>query len=150
MTARRAPPAALARRAVLALLLLAPAAAAPARAVDDSDRQAIRAVIEAQLEAFARDDAEAAFALAAPGIQVKFGNAETFLAMVRAAYRPVYRPDEVSFRALDLSGVMPVQQVLVADAGGGAFMAFYPMQKQRGGEWRIAGCVLAPWRGGRA
>lgn len=142
----------IARTALLLLLLAPPGAAAAAddsAAPGEADRRAIRGVIAAQLDAFRRDDAEAAFALAAPGIQVKFGNAATFLAMVRAAYRPVYRPAEVSFRALDLSGRTPVQEVLVVDSDGAAHLAFYPMRRADGA-WRIAGCVLVPWEGGRA
>ena len=141
-----------ARTALLLLLLAPPGAAAAAddsTAPGDADRRAIRGVIAAQLDAFRRDDAEAAFALAAPGIQVKFGNAATFLALVRAAYRPVYRPAEVSFRGLDLSGRTPVQEVLVVDSDGAVHLAFYPMRRVDGA-WRIAGCVLVPWEGGRA
>lgn len=140
------------RLAAFAALLLSIASLAPppAAAVDDADRGAIREVIEAQIAAFGRDDAAAAFALAAPGIQAKFGDAEAFAAMVRAAYGPVYRPAEVSFRALDESGALPVQHVLIVDADGAAWLARYPMQRQADGRWRIAGCVLAPWDGARA
>ena len=140
------------RLAAFAALLLSIASLAPppAAAVDDADRGAIREVIEAQIAAFGRDDAAAAFALAAPGIQAKFGDAEAFAAMVRTAYGPVYRPAEVSFRGLDESGALPVQHVLIVDADGAAWLARYPMQRRADGRWRIAGCVLAPWDGARA
>ena len=144
-----------ARRAAAALflaLVFAPGARAgdaPA-ALGAADRAAIRAVIEAQLAAFARDDAEAAFAFAAPAIQAKFGDAETFLAMVRAAYRPVWRPAETRFRALETSGARPVQEVFIVGPDGAAWIALYPMVRGPGGAWRIAGCVLAPWSGARA
>ena len=133
------------------LLSIAPLALpAFAEALEDSDRGAIRSVIEAQIAAFGRDDAAAAFDLAAPGIQAKFSDAETFAAMVRAAYGPVYRPAEVSFRGIDESGALPVQRVLIVDADGAAWLARYPMQRQADGRWRIAGCVLAPWDGAQA
>ena len=140
----------LAAFAALALTVAALASPATADSLDDSERGAIRGVIEAQIAAFGRDDAAAAFALAAPGIQAKFGDAETFVAMVRAAYRPVYRPAEVSFRELDASGALPIQRVLIVDADGAAWLAHYPMQRQADGQWRIAGCVLALWDGARA
>ncbi len=129
---------------------LAGCAALAGDAPDAADRKSIRSVIEAQIAAFARDDAEAAFGFAAPGIQAKFGDASTFIAMVRAAYGPVYRPAEVGFLNLDLSGAAPVQHVLIVDSEGEPFLALYPMQRQPDGNWRIAGCVLIPWRGGRA
>lgn len=141
-----------ARLAALAFVLAAVAVspAACADALSEEDGLAVRAAIAGQMAAFARDDAEAAFAFAAPGIQAKFGNPSTFIAMVRAAYRPVYRPREVSFRELRLSGPLPVQEVLVVDADGVTFLALYPMQRQPDGTWRIAGCVLTRWEGGAA
>lgn len=129
---------------ILCLILLAPSAGA---AVDDDDRAAIRTVIERQLDAFRRDDAEAAFSFAAPGIRAKFGSPARFIAMVRTHYRAVYRPRHVLFRGLDTSRLMPVQDVLVVGPDGASFLARYPMQKQPGGGWLIAGCYLLPFEG---
>ena len=56
-----------------------------------------RAIIERQFDAFARDDAEAAYALADPAIKHMFGDADHFLAMVRDRYPPVYRHRSVEF-----------------------------------------------------
>ena len=60
---------------------------------------AMRAVIEAQLAAFAADDAARAFSYAAPGIREVFGTPDRFLAMVRSGYPVVYRPASVTFLA---------------------------------------------------
>ena len=137
------------RAAVLALVLLA-GPAGLAEPADAGDRDAVRGVIEAQLAAFARDDAEAAFGFASPEIQARFGDPETFIDMVRAAYRPVYRPAAVRFLDLDRSGARPVQKVLVTAEDDTVFLALYVMQRQANGGWRIAGCVLSRWEGGRA
>ena len=67
------------------LSLALPAAAQ----VSPSDQTAIRDVIEGQLEAFRRDDGDAAFGYAAPSIRNMFGSSETFMDMVRQGYRPV-------------------------------------------------------------
>ena len=68
----------------LAIILVIAGAAATARAeLAEADRNAIEATISAQIEAFRRDDGAAAFAFAAPGIRARFGDAETFMAMVR-------------------------------------------------------------------
>ncbi len=49
----------------------------------------IHDVIERQLAAFERDDADGAFAFASPGIRRRFGTPETFMDMVRRHYPPV-------------------------------------------------------------
>ena len=64
----------------------------------DTDRRAIRDVIERQLQAFLRDDGTAAFSYASPHIQGIFQTPENFMAMVKNGYQPVYRPQAVTFR----------------------------------------------------
>ena len=56
---------------VTILVLLMPAQASVIGATDSAD---IRAVIEAQIDAFKRDDAKAAYGLAAPSIQSTFSS----------------------------------------------------------------------------
>ncbi len=128
----------------LAALLLAISMALPAHAagVSKSDTQKIRAVIQAQLAAFAADDAKRAFSYAAPGIQQMFGTPERFLAMVREGYPVVYRPASVGFLAPAGAAGMVIQAVEMADAAGALWVAVYQMQRQRDGRWRIAGCEL--------
>jgi hypothetical protein len=134
------------RRALIAtalVLALAPALAG-AQAVSDADARAVRQVIEAQLEAFRRDDAPRAFSYAAPGIRDSFGTPEKFMAMVREQYAVVYRPRSVSFEEpLIVGGEDLVQPVRMTDGYGHAWMAIYPMAKQPDGSWRINGCHLA-------
>jgi hypothetical protein len=131
----------------LVAMLAALAVGTPARAgeggsLSEADRNAIRNVIEAQLAAFRADDGETAFGFASPSIQRQFGNPATFLAMVKAAYMPVYRPREVQFRRLvELEGE-PVQLVLLVGPDFAVVTAYYIMQQQADGTWRINGCVL--------
>ena len=131
---------------LICLVALADGAAAAER-LTAADRSEIRTVIESQLAAFGRDDADGAFSFAAPTIREKFGDAATFIDMVRGGYRPVYRPSEVAFQDIDNSGTLPIQEVLVVDREGRSFIARYPMQKQPDGHWLIAGCFLAPFNG---
>jgi Domain of unknown function (DUF4864) len=135
-------------RALLAILSLVVGLApgAPARA-DDSplsefDRAAIRSVIEAQLAAFQADDGETAFGFASPSIQQQFGDPDTFLAMVKAGYLPVYRAREVQFQRLVEYQGEPVQLVLLVGPDLAVVTAYYIMQRQADGSWRIDGCVL--------
>jgi hypothetical protein len=138
-------------RLVLALVFgftfLAPARAQ--EAVPAEDARAVRAVIEAQLDAFRRDDAERAFALATPGIRAAFGDAASFMDMVKRSYAVVYRPSNVSFDEPVIFQGELVQPVRMSDAEGGAWLALYPMQKQPDGSWRTNGCQLARLAGTR-
>ena len=116
------------------------------QALTDTDRSAIRTVIQSQLDAFQADDAALAFSYASPAIQAQFGNPQNFMAMVKSGYQPVYRPRSVLFGdAVEIQGKI-AQQVLIMDAEGKSVMAIYPMEKQADGSWRIAGCYLAPSR----
>jgi len=129
-------------RAATLLLLLAPGPAS-AQPISAADARAVRAVVEAQLEAFRRDDARRAFSYAAPGIRDSFGTPEKFMAMVREQYPVVYRPRSVSFEEPLIVGEDLVQPVRMTDGYGHAWMAIYPMAKQPDGRWRINGCHLA-------
>jgi len=112
--------------------------------LDDDNRQAIRSVIQAQLDAFQADDAETAFSFATPGIQARFRDPETFMGMVRSGYQPVYRPGSVLFQELVPFADSVAQQVLITDESGRSVLAVYPMEQQNDGSWRIAGCYLRP------
>jgi hypothetical protein len=125
-----------------ALAIGTPAGAGEGGALSAADRNAIRNVIEAQLAAFRADDGATAFGFASPSIQRQFGNPATFLAMVKAAYMPVYRPREVQFRRLVEIEGEPVQLVLLVGPDFAVVTAYYIMQQQADGTWRINGCVL--------
>ncbi|MFI5024801.1 MAG: DUF4864 domain-containing protein [Alphaproteobacteria bacterium] len=127
---------------LLVLALLAWPLSVSAQGPGGGDAAAIRSVIERQLEAFQRDDATAAFAFAAPGIQARFGTPEAFMDMVKRAYQPVYRPREREFRALTTGEEGPVQKVLLVGPDGRLVLALYSMEREADGSWRIAGCVL--------
>ena len=112
--------------------------------LNDTDRQAIRDIIQAQLDAFQADDAATAFSFASPGIQAHFNDPATFMNMVKIGYQPVYRPKAVFFQeALSVDGKV-LQQVMIVDSDDQSVMANYPMQRQTDGSWRIDGCFLTP------
>jgi len=134
-------------RTCFAVLLLCLIGAMPARAqsaVPTQDRSAFAAIIEGQIAAFARDDADAAFALASPDIRRMFMTAERFMQMVRSSYRPVYRPRAYSFADPALVEGTPVQPVRLIGPDGRGAVALYRMERQSGGHWRIAGVTLHP------
>lgn len=127
----------------LVLLGLILGFALPAGAqVSPSDQTAIREIIERQVEAFRRDDGEAAFGYASPNIQGLFGTSEVFMDVVRQGYRPVYRPRVFEFREIVTLHGMVTQKVHVIGPDGRPVTAFYPMAQQPDGSWRIEGCYL--------
>jgi len=137
---------------LLALLVVLPGTLAgtaraepgqPATDIGSADRGAIRGVISDQMAAFKRDDAEAAFGFAAPNIHALFPSAETFMAMVRQGYQPVYRPSQVQFGALVRLDGQLTQLVHVVGPDGVPQLALYFMERQSDGHWRITGCMLA-------
>jgi hypothetical protein len=132
------------RRAFLVLLVLAPLAAiAQSPSVSPEDAAAARKVIEAQLDAFRKDDAARAFSYATSDIQLTFGTPENFMHMVRTQYAVVYRPRSVTFLAPIYSTKdYLVQPVRMVDDEGRAWVALYPMQRGEDGVWRTNGCQL--------
>lgn len=135
---------ALVRRSILiAILLLTGSAPAGAdESVAPADAAAIQQVIQGQMNAFKVDDWNAAFAYAAPSIQTKFTSPQVFSQMVTQAYQPVYRPRGVEFRDVKASEFGPTQEVFVVGPDGLSYLAYYTMEKQADGTWRISGCYL--------
>ena len=134
------------RSLLFALLLLAAVPASAAADISKEDAAAIRAVISEQLDAFARDDGPRAFSLATAGIRAQFGTPEVFMEMVKSQYAVVYRPKSVRFEPPELVEGQVVQPVRMTDAGGGTWMAIYPMLRE-GGRWRTNGCLLQRLQG---
>lgn len=132
------------------IFLLAIAMLLPRLAVADDapstlaapDQQAIRQVIEAQLDAFQHDDGAKAFGFASPAIQRQFGDPATFMQMVKSGYTPVYRPRSVAFDKLLDTQYGPDQILRLIGPDGHAYTAHYIMQRQPDGSWMINGCYL--------
>lgn len=132
-------------RIVLTAFLICLGALVPAHGQSDApDGAAFAHVIERQIAAFARDDADAAFAFASPDIRRSFMTAERFMAMVRNAFQPVYRPRSYSFEEPAIVEGVPIQPVRVIGPDGRGVVALYRMEKQPDGSWRIAGVTLHP------
>ena len=129
---------------LLALFGLILGLAVPAQAQDlsSADRAAIRDVIRSQVEAFRRDDGDAAFGYASPSIRGMFGTSEVFMDMVRQGYRPVYRPQAFDFGGIVTLHGQATQKVHVVGPDGRPVTAYYPMTRLPDGSWRIDGCYL--------
>jgi len=110
--------------------------------VPSSDASAIRAVIEAQLDAFQANDAARAFSYATPGIQARFGTAANFLAMVQSEYPVVHHPASVAFVSVQEIDGQVSQVVQMTDSAGAVWMAVYTLERQEDHSWRISGCAI--------
>ena len=133
--------------ASLAAALLTCAGMASASELSKKDATDIRAVVQAQLDALAVDDADHAFSFAAPGIRKMMGNAKNFLEMVRTGYPVVHRPASVAFLKAEFQGAEVIQAVQMTDAKGVAWLAVYNLQRQPDKSWRISGCAVVPNEG---
>ncbi|KQP76277.1 topoisomerase II [Methylobacterium sp. Leaf465] len=120
-------------------------------AVDAAARDAAKATVERQIEAFRRDDAATAYAQAAPAIQGLFPSPETFIAMVRQGYGAVYRNRRYSVDRIEDAGDDGVALgVTLQDEDGADWAALYSLEKQPDGAWRITGCRLTRAPGSNA
>lgn len=131
---------------VLAFVLSASFSALKAEepVVPASEQTAIRGVIEAQLEAFRRDDGQTAFSYASPTIKGIFGTPERFMSIVRTGYPAVYRPQVTEFRKLHQEGSTLVQEIRFIGPDGKAVIALYSLVKTPEGSWLIDGVVVVP------
>jgi hypothetical protein len=128
--------------ALASLLLTAAGLADDDTGLAAADREAIRQVIAQQLDAFQRDDEVEAFSYAAPSIQAQFKTPADFMRMVRSAYEAVYRPRSTNFLEVFVTDGQVVQPLQVVAPDASVLVAFYLMERQPDGTWRISGCVL--------
>lgn len=127
---------------LLLLIGIAPDGHAGPGGVTAADRAAMEDVIRRQIDAFRRDDGQAAFSFATPDIRRMFRTPEIFMSMVRQGYAPVYRPREVEFRdVIERDGAV-VQRVYLVGPDGTPVIALYTMERQSDGIWKIGGCTL--------
>ena len=134
----------------LPLMLVVPVAGVPLHAatpvpgkhVSRDTEKSVRAVVEAQLEAFANDDARRAFSYATPEIRRHFGSAERFFLMVRVGYPVVHRPRAVVYLKPEWQESRVVLPVQMTDDDGKQWLATYSLQQQKDKAWRIAACTV--------
>jgi len=127
----------------LIVALMASQSYRPAQAEENAPK-AVRAVIEAQMAAFQRNDGDAAYAFASPDVRKIFASPENFLRMVRAQYLPVYRPRMVKFREWHLQDGEFSQKLLIVGPRQRAYIAVYTLRRHENDRWLITGVFLAP------
>ena len=134
---------------LLALFMLASfaqAAKPAATTLPAAEWKAIRGVISNQWKAFQEDDGAAAFSHAAAPLRKLFGTPSEFLAMVKSAYYPLYRPRSTLFLEPAVIKGQVIQPLQVVAKDGAVLVALYSMVQSRDKTWKISGCQMAPSR----
>jgi len=125
---------------LVALACLLPAHSVAQQKTGPGDR--IRDVIQSQLKAFRQDDGAGAYRYASPMIRMMFPDPGRFMQMVQRAYAPVYRSSNIEFRRFGAMGGRTVQEVHLTGPDGQRYAAYYSMQRQADGSWKINGVRL--------
>ena len=96
-----------------------------------------------QIEAFANNDREQAWAFASEGVKQRFGSSRVFVDMVREAYPAIHSARENEFTDRTPHGMFQIQTVKLKGPEGKRWDVYYRMVSN-GGEWKIAGVRLWP------
>jgi hypothetical protein len=126
----------------LSALLLAFLIVCASPVVAGDDVAAAQSIIRSQVEAFARDDAAAAYSYASPGIHEMFPQADAFLGMVQHSYAPVYRHKSFEFGEARAADGKIALRVHIVDSEGVPWEALYTLEQQSDGSIKISGCML--------
>jgi hypothetical protein len=109
--------------------------------ISESDKVAIRQLIEKQLQAFQQQDEATAFSLTSPTIQKKFAR-QDFIKAIAEKYSAMTQPRSIMFRGFTLINNFPALVSTVMDREGTLFQGIFIVQQQRDYSWRIHGYEL--------
>ena len=111
---------------------------------ESTDKDAdIQETILRQIEAFANDDREQAWAFASEGVKRRFGSSDVFVDMVREAYPAVHQATAIEFAERVPHGAFEIQVVRLQGPDGKRWDAYYRMVMSEG-DWKVAGVRLHP------
>ena len=109
--------------------------------ISESDKVAIRQLIEKQLQAFQQQDEATAFSLTSPTIQKKFAR-QDFIKAIAEQYSSMTQPRSIMFRGFTLINDFPALVSTVMDREGSLSQGIFIVQHQRDYSWRIHGYEL--------
>jgi len=102
-----------------------------------------RTVIQRQLDAFQRGDAEGAYALTSPDLKAAYSNPVSFMDQVRSGNTPFFHRRITEFEDFVLNGDSAAQSVVVVDDDSDVWNVVYKLSRQPDGSWLIDGVILA-------
>ncbi|HLW91414.1 MAG TPA: DUF4864 domain-containing protein [Roseiarcus sp.] len=101
-----------------------------------------QAVVQRQLDAFKRGDADGAFALASPALKENFSDSGAFMEIVRAKYAPFFRRRMAEFGTLAIAGDTAAQSIVIVDEDSDVWNVVYELGRQPDGSWAVSNCLL--------
>lgn len=113
----------------------------------EADEAASKAVVQAQLDAFAHHDADRAYSYASDDIKAMFQNAITFVTMVERNYPVVYHPASVRFLAFSLQGDVARHTLQMVDQDQTLWTVYYVLTRNEKGQWKISSCQIEKVQG---
>jgi hypothetical protein len=102
----------------------------------------IRQLIEQQLQAIRKDDAELAFSYTSPVIRQTFRDAASFMALLAKEYEPLKKWQAVTFLEMRTYDDHYLQRIKVTDKNGNVSIANYAVIKNETGEWFVGGMAM--------
>ncbi len=111
--------------------------------IQNHDPLQIQDSILRQIEAFANNDGEQAWAYASEGIKRRFGSSQVFVEMVREAYPAVHSATQIEFTESVPHGIFNIQVVKLKGPEGKSWDAYYRMIQVED-VWKVAGVRLQP------
>lgn len=116
--------------------------AEPIGGITTADAIAIHETVQAQLEAFANDDAAGAFELATKEKRSLIGSPANFMRLIREQYDAIYRHRSVIYSEPEVVQGSAVQTVRVTDSNSRVWVALFWMLQEDDSQWKIDGCIL--------
>ena len=118
-------------------LLLTPALA------DEAAETDAQMTIQNQILAFRAGDDARAYSYAAPNIAQFFPTVDSFMAMVKNGYAPVWNPQNFEFgKSKEVGSDQVLQEVEVIAKDGSFWKALYTLIRLPDGSWKINGVQL--------
>ncbi len=107
-----------------------------------SDKKQIADAVMKQLAAFRNKDAKTAYELAAPLAQSEFSSPEHFLNELGDMYDWFSMAKMKDMDGIDMSEALPRQRILLTSPTGRQWLAYFTVEKQQGGAWKILGFMV--------
>jgi hypothetical protein len=126
----------------LILGALGAAMAAPPALAAQQGGIAARALIERQLSAFERGDADGAFEATGPELKASFATSGNFMDAVRANYTPFFHHRVTEFGLFAQAGDEAAQGLTLVDDDSNVWSVVYKLGRQPNGAWLIEGVLL--------
>jgi hypothetical protein len=128
------------RSAAIALMLLV--LALPARA-DHFSIHEVQNTITEQITAFRSGDHARAYELSAPNVRKNYPTLASYMALIKDSFQPIANARAFVFGPVDEINISTItQEVIIEGSDGGTYQAFYTLELQGDGVWRITGVTI--------